>query len=83
MREPQLKSVADSRRLMLTGLSERGPLLLLLHSSARMKLLGNRIAEFDPLAPEVFSRIVCAAQRLIDAEGSHPSELIITALDLD
>jgi len=48
-----------------------------------MKLLGNRIAEFDPLAPEVSSRIVRAAQRLIEADGAHPPELVITALDLD
>jgi hypothetical protein len=48
-----------------------------------MKLLGDRIAEFDPLAPEVASRIVRAAQQLIEADKSNPSDLVITALDLD
>lgn len=83
MSEPQLKPVAPNGRLMLTGVSKGGPVAVSLHSSARMKLLGNRIAEFDPLAPEVSSRIVRAAQRLIEADGAHPPELVITALDLD
>lgn len=82
MSTPRLEPVESKGQLMLTGLRE-GPITLSLHSSARMKLLGNRIAEFDPLAPEVASRIVRAAQQIIEADDSHSSDLVITALDLD
>lgn len=83
MQDIQLEPLADNDGLIIHGLFHGGPVVVSLHSSARMKLLGRRVSEFDPLNPEVFPRIVSAAQRLVETGWSPPTELVITALDLD
>jgi len=82
MRDTRLVPI-DSNTLVLEGHPEHPQIIVSLHSSARMRLLGAKLAELDLVDPEVLPRIETAVLRL--AENAPLSEPIIelTALDID
>jgi len=73
----------NSDEVLYQRASDGKDIIVSLHSSARMKLLGKRLCEFDALDPEVASRITQAVRRMIDGEEDVSSPLILTALDID
>ncbi|MET3725871.1 hypothetical protein [Sphingomonas trueperi] len=69
--------------IILQGLDPEKDIQVSLHSSARMKLLGSKLTDFDPLDPEVTPRIRSAVQRLLTLEGAGSEPITLTALDID
>jgi len=83
MSEIAVERAANDGALLAHGLLPERPILISLHSSARMKLLGTALGDLDPLAPEVTERITNAAKRILEVHTSQRDEIVITALDLD
>lgn len=77
------RSTAEGGEVTAHGLTDGGPILISLHSSARMKLMGNAVGDLDPLEPAVTERLTRAAKRILEVETSQPTGIVITALDLD
>jgi len=48
-----------------------------------MKLLGEKLTDFDPLDLEVAPCVRGAVERLLALEGSRGERITLTALDID
>lgn len=83
MEDIVLTPAASGGDLIAHGLADNSPILISIHSSARMKLLGNKLGGFDPLSDEVRPRIALAARRAFETEAAQPTAIVITALDLE
>lgn len=77
-----LRAQGKERRV-LEALYDGVPIIVTLDSSATMKLMGDRIGEFEPLLEGTSARIAAATERVIRDEGQVPAQLVLTALDLD
>ncbi|WP_333574063.1 hypothetical protein [Sphingomonas sp.] len=77
------RSTVSDGQLLAHGLISGGPIQISLHSSARMKLLGNGLGDLDPLEPKTEARIARAAARILEVDTVQRDGIVITALDLD